>query len=879
MIHSLSMWDQLTLAVGRSIYQKGVEALTSEALSEAEMLEVLPALDVLTEPQDPPRVFFAYHLHDPAGAIEPPWPRFRKPVLKALRGYGREVKAQLITLDVDLKDQPDLADCPRTEDKKVRWGPEAEAWQLRRLDPGREALRRLGVPEALRYRTTHGLRLVYVVEHQLVAEDHERATAAVIGAWERAGVSVDHKCRDWTRAFFGPKPGALVERQAELSAVRLAALSELPQVADLESAVADPPAERRAVAEDDARVAALRDSMRSANNSEHLFTDVPLPMGRRDSTLYSLAASGVNRARKVGAGPEHVMAVLLPVLGRIEAAPGEDWEAKLWEKISRLWTRGFVEADMAPDKVIQDATRRATFELQARQNVDAVAALAARVAEWCPDPQLRSIDPGQVRAALLGRVLFYHGGEFYVMRPETGDYARQPVEFPTYHPSFARMLDLLAVDPAESAAWQGKRKFVENFAKLHGEVDVKKIVYGFRGVRIERTVMIVGAIELSLPEPAFSQDVADWLHQLDQTGYVTAWLAAALAVDQGRVPCLYLHGHTGTGKTLLAHALASCFAGGFEMPVDGGAMVRDFNSQLAKSPIVLFDEGLAKNTARHFRSLVGGRGSEVREKHEKAQTKMEIPHRVIVAANNEESIIRCLEEHSTADDRKAVMRRISMVHTTRAARDVLVKMDVERWLPKDKPWEGVLPRHLSWLYERREQVLAPFRDPAEMHFLLPVLHQEEVAERLHLQRTAQTFHDQLLPLLVGLETIAANTEMPGARSGWDFIMFTDAGNCYVQVGAWRLTSLVPGSRSEVRKDITIASMLRQLNGGQKPPKLLGRLGHTPLSGKEVDARVPWTMITPTILTAIGGQELPEFWALLAEHAPDLIPPEVTSGEA
>lgn len=190
----------------------------------------------------------------------------------------------------------------------------------------------------------------------------------------------------------------------------------------------------------------------------------------------------------------------------------------------------------------------------------------------------------------------------------------------------------------------------------------KSVEYRFadRGITwdAERQVVVVGR-ELPPIAPAFDADVDAWLHALFGAGYAAAeqWLAACAPryISDVLTCCLVLIGRRGTGKSLLATALAQMW--GRNSPVAMRDACAQFNAPILECPIVLDDEATwvqqGLMSSQEFLERIQQRDRSVEPK-----------------GRDKRALIGCQRSSITANDSTAIrFRDVRGVETVAAAQD------------------------------------------------------------------------------------------------------------------------------------------------------------------------------------------------------------------
>jgi hypothetical protein len=193
--------------------------------------------------------------------------------------------------------------------------------------------------------------------------------------------------------------------------------------------------------------------------------------------------------------------------------------------------------------------------------------------------------------------------------------------------------------------------------------------------------------------PQYSPEVAGWLDAIGDPALLD-WLACAPDLNQP-LPALYLHGAPGSGKNLMASALARLFGDAVTPMTEAFS---DFNAQMAKNPVLFADETLPRalrgpSGADEFKAFTTERSRPLRRKFLGNVTLRGCP-RLILAANNRDMLPRSTG-YSNDDDIDALAQRVLYVHMPLTARVYIEQLpdDVRASLVE----KDVFARHVLWL--------------------------------------------------------------------------------------------------------------------------------------------------------------------------------------
>lgn len=258
---------------------------------------------------------------------------------------------------------------------------------------------------------------------------------------------------------------------------------------------------------------------------------------------------------------------------------------------------------------------------------------------------------------------------------------------------------------------------INRLCSHHGTVvHSVEMIPQFRGGRIvhidtDRAALMLGMYRRDpwLERNAeYSSDVDDWLKGTFGEHYsnMCRWLSRTLAFEEGPMCALSIEAGPGIGKGMLAHALSKCL----EVPhlCTGAELLSDFNGSLVKTPFIHVDEGWgvtakrSKHPANIVRELTGGTVVDIREMY-KPNRRVHNPCRIFMTANNTE-LVKELSKGQVLSpaDKEALTERVYhfRVHDDNSrylASHGHYKL-TEGWLDGEK----ILPKHIMWMYQHRE---------------------------------------------------------------------------------------------------------------------------------------------------------------------------------
>lgn len=675
---------------------------------------------------------------------ESSWPRLNAPVLPELRRSGVDIRCGWMAVDLDFRPQG-----PGTP--KGSWGVFDDALQsiLEKLGAS-PLLAQITEPTAF-YTTRHGARAIYVLTRPVSPEEYERGALNLVRYWQRAiaeagvALEVDEACLHWNALFalphvadesgvFSEEPWfRYVETEARLDPSRFVEVDHEERSARAGGS-AQPTPETRGITLDVLQAGGyITDRFLPSAHAEHgraviqrmlgvdLFGEEPIAAhGGRDDTLTKVAGAVAHMIRSQGGTLEEAAAFLVwpgAVLNEHETEhDARDWIAAGIEKLCRFWSRdyspsrvGSVSAQLKREAVVESA---ATM-LRAEPHVMAMAGI---VHAQIGDPDLLSPDPDKVRTALKRSLVFARqrpdgsvpDTHFYLL--PNGFYSRIALKNPAADQRFQEVLAMLGEDRSSFLALSHEAR-----ALVHGNVISQPDQLLFwpgesdldpTTVRLARTSsgLAVQSYQLkrSPGEAKRSLLVEGWLRALagEQFERLQQWIAAALAVEEGPVPALFLYGESDAGKTLLIEQLCRSFSGpgGQCSPTAGATLLGGFEDGLEACPVVAFDEAAGNDWSRGessliFRRLAGCRQFVAKRKF-KAPANCRIAYRVICAANNPNGI-KAMLAGDTREDTDGVARRLLVVAASPEAKEYLRRQRIP---------DREFLEHFRWLYSLRREL-------------------------------------------------------------------------------------------------------------------------------------------------------------------------------
>jgi hypothetical protein len=200
-------------------------------------------------------------------------------------------------------------------------------------------------------------------------------------------------------------------------------------------------------------------------------------------------------------------------------------------------------------------------------------------------------------------------------------------------------------------------------------------------------------------EPKFDPEIDEWLKLLGGVYYskLVDWMSCAS--DLNKMLCgIYFDGSTLSGKTLLAHGMAKIWTEG--APTMIKAALSDFNSDIARCPVVLADEEIPKpynsTVTAILRSMLSVTSRTLTRKY-LASSDINGAIRLVLTANNE--FLLDTKDVSSHQDLEAIAQRFLRITVTEAAAPYLETIG----RAKMTQWKNNgIAAHALWLAENHE---------------------------------------------------------------------------------------------------------------------------------------------------------------------------------
>lgn len=195
-------------------------------------------------------------------------------------------------------------------------------------------------------------------------------------------------------------------------------------------------------------------------------------------------------------------------------------------------------------------------------------------------------------------------------------------------------------------------------------------------------------------KPVYGKQINSWLKRLAGENYekILDWMATA--PDLTQILCaIYFDGVSGSGKTLFAYGIARLWTDG--PPAEIGEVIKGFNEELVRCPVVLADEEIPKDKYQDatavLRSMLSTTSRSFKRKH-RGPAELIGAVRLILAANNE--FLLQPPSVTTRYDTLAIAERFLEIEAAPPARNYLKgirKDERERWAQRG------IAEHALWL--------------------------------------------------------------------------------------------------------------------------------------------------------------------------------------
>lgn len=658
------------------------------------------------------------------------WPRLNKPVLHEIRQGGGNVTSQVIALDYDNEDH----------------GP----WTNKTKEQFAEKLYNLadtGNPYALNWRacylTKNGARLVYLLTHPVPVDQQEPLTRGIIKRFRDDGLLLDDSCSDWTRLFRLPwveRDGILTWEGSEDGIVPPVTMMEFPEhvldlamikpegkslysQASMPVQELDLPQPTPQQVQDELYVPETgkasdwnlrcKKLLRGATCYEAIYEGKPLAEpGSRHKTIHKAVGECCNRLFLMdGITPEKIYALLYkPVSDFIPDMQTRDWTRALWQAVLSVWQK----------ELGKEAARQHEIETQKAGAALVLQRIREGMRQWSTAAEL-ALEDEYGDHWLRQRLIFVNTkGHGWIINRD-GQVHFDCITSRDVFPVLIKQHGLQQAIPIERLSNKGYipipvNEILKSHARLISAVEYHCSPIGNSIKDIDGKYPIVRLVPYERRKdltPTYSAYVDQWLQYLFGEHYdiAVAWLAWALAIEEGPICALSVRAAPGVGKKMLAQGLAECFTHG---KCAGDRVFTRFNDELLDSPIIHINEGMPKmppggaSIADTFRKLVGGDGTKVEAKFS-ALVYVTIPFRILITANNAE-VIATLSEHRdlSIEDQQALGQRLLHYNLGPEAAHWLKSKGGAKftagWIAGDAgdPSDFTVAKHFMWLHAMRK---------------------------------------------------------------------------------------------------------------------------------------------------------------------------------
>lgn len=692
--------------------------------------------------------YCGYAVYAPDGQQLDEWPRINKGAVPAVRKEGFEVLTTLISLDWDTPNHMPWDKSRITQDQFVK------------------ALERAGKEDArlddwsCMYFSKSGARIVYRLKEPMIVEQSELLSLAIRNLFDRQGLSMDEKCKDWTRIMRLPmvlrdnirtedQPYFSIDiqdRRLDGDLFDLDPANSIPEhdLGDVPATLGSMPTceEARKLLEiydgkKWTKTEYYRQAKKYLKGHNPLFDAV-----FNEGDLHDNSGPGCNTAITENVGracallvqplsyvtAKHIFSLFQDSVSKFQPYKkrknSQDWLMCLWDICCRIWRKekAIVLAQKKQhDKVLTDTEEKVTKAL-------------AESVEWYNDPKLDNADAMEKLTmdgtcspieAIQSIAIAKYGRFLFPMKPN-GKYSSKPVSSDGLIGEI-RMLGSEPLIPLSFVDEQGKTKkrtaqnIIENHAVTITEIKkrfMSKEESGYiQGITSESPTLWF-SLDSRNPRvtPRRSDSVEEWIRLLDPSGRLEEWLTYAPAADQGGICGLFMVMPPGSGKQLLVDGLSECFAS--ESYAQGVEMVGDYQKKLAQTCVLHIDEQMPKGrSASHtpdavFRNIITSGKMYINEKFAPLMEVWNSP-RILGTANNPRMVSELFpSQYTEQDDRDAILERMLLITCDDKAARYLEKnggMNFtgaagKRWAKgkNGEPSDYILAGHIMWLWHNRQ---------------------------------------------------------------------------------------------------------------------------------------------------------------------------------
>lgn len=704
----------------------GADTLDPQRLAEKEvrLAEVLPFEKAFFERHEFPLHALQYRPRELAtGNMDhAPIPRCNKSVLPELRDAGLDLVSTMFVFDWDL---------PKVNGSKQPWNPD-----LMQMYEAEEATVEDFFPYlTLHHTTLHGSRLVFVLEEPIPVDVSESYYNGMVALFHSRGFHVDPDCSDWTRAFVLPRvfkdgvytdeqdsfrfdwhPEARFDPRAHITpATRSGMVSRISRV----DVNLPRPTERMTAFDVESTQwgKAAKKTLRGTVAWDIIFGNHLLARaGERDSRIQTITGSVSARLYWDKANhfqPEHVYHLLYEPVCSLEPdakEPYKDWHDVMWSAVQRYWSA----------EATEDKRREVEATVTEGKKEDAQEILLAGMKKWCTRPELRcELAWDWAKRHLLAGL----GGSFYLIRPD-GFFSDLNVNQTTLVPACRELLgDVIETKSFKIVGntiverWKTAQELINEHSFPIASLEARCTGLGgthVRGLGTSSAALLLDVYQRRdiLPEKHPLVDL--WLRLLAGESYprLAAWIAMAIAVEEGPMPVLCFSAPPGVGKQMLVRGILENF--NTETFSDHNVFSQ-FRESLLESPLIVINEGAPlgghsyNSPSETIRKIAGGDPIIVERKF-KPPVVLHAHPRVLFTANNAGLVDLLAGRQDLSQwDREAIAEKVMFaVGTSDAAQWLasaggrgLTAAPGARWVGGS---EFIVAKHFRWLYEQRHEL-------------------------------------------------------------------------------------------------------------------------------------------------------------------------------
>jgi hypothetical protein len=203
--------------------------------------------------------------------------------------------------------------------------------------------------------------------------------------------------------------------------------------------------------------------------------------------------------------------------------------------------------------------------------------------------------------------------------------------------------------------------------------DIKKSLVAQKSYYDDKIdTFVLASAPLAKLEPEYNIEIEKWLHLLggDQKEILLDWIASVTDLSKPSA-ALYLSGHHGAGKTMLAHGLAKLWQTGTYTELNS---ISKYNANISRSPLIFGDEQIPKNVdiTSTLRRYIANSSHQIEEKFMPVIT-LEGCVRVLLAANNDELLSEANQNNNLMDI-EAIAQRFNHISVDDSASKYLASI-------------------------------------------------------------------------------------------------------------------------------------------------------------------------------------------------------------